>query len=211
MAGFFAERETVLFQGDSVTYGWRDLSEVLSLGCGYALLVASMLPVLRTDVDFTFVNRGTSANRVKDLAARWDEDCIAIKPTTVSILIGINDTWRRFDSDDYTPVEAFEDCYRGILARVKNELGAKIIILEPFLLPVRDDYRLWRDDLDPTIDAARRLSAEFDALYVPLDGLFAAAAMKKPASFWAADGVHPTSAGNGLIADAWMQAVCGQN
>jgi lysophospholipase L1-like esterase len=210
MAGFFAERETVLFQGDSVTYGWRDISEVLSLGCGYALLVASMLPVLRPDVDFTFVNRGTSGNRVKDLAARWDEDCIAIKPTIVSILIGVNDTWRRFDSGDYTPVEAFEDCYRGILARVKNELGAKIIILEPFLLPVRDDYRLWREDLDPKIDAARRLSAEFGALYVPLDGMFAVAAMKKPASFWAADGVHPTNAGYGLIADAWIQAVCGQ-
>jgi lysophospholipase L1-like esterase len=211
MAGFFTNRETILFQGDSVTYGWRDLSDVLSLGCGYTLLVASLLPVARPDVDFTFVNRGTSGNRVVDLAARWTEDCIALNPTVVSILIGVNDTWRRFDSGDYTPAEAFEGCYRGILTRVKNELGAKIIILEPFLLPVRDEQHAWREDLDAKIEASRRLSEEFDAVYVPLDGLFAAAAKKKPAPFWAADGVHPTNAGHGLIADAWMRAVGAQD
>ena len=63
-------------------------------------------------------------NRVKDLRARWDKDCIDLKPDWVSILIGINDTWRRYDSNDPTSVDSFEADYRHILERVKNELDA---------------------------------------------------------------------------------------
>jgi lysophospholipase L1-like esterase len=207
MAGFFAERETILFQGDSVTEGGRDRTDAQSLGQGYPLFVAAMLPVLRPSIDLTFINKGVAGDRVMDLEARWTEDCIALNPTVVSILIGINETWRRFDSGDRTPAGVFEWRYRVILERVKNELGAKIIILEPFLLHVYNEQRLWRDDLNAKIEAARRLAAEFGALYVALDGKFAAAATKKPPSFWAADGIHPTNAGHGLIADAWMRAV----
>jgi lysophospholipase L1-like esterase len=36
-------------------------------------------------------NRGVSGNRVKDLAARWEEDCLRLKPKLLTILIGIND------------------------------------------------------------------------------------------------------------------------
>jgi lysophospholipase L1-like esterase len=204
---YFAKRETVLFQGDSVTDCGRDYGDIHSLGSGYPLLVASMLPVLRTDVDFTFINKGVSGNRVRDLDARWTEDCVALKPTIVSVLIGINDTWRRFDANDPTPADVFLTQYRNILSRVKNELAARIIILEPFLLPVYDEHRLWREDLDAKIQAARRLAAEFDAVYIPLDGLFAAASTQKAPAFWADDGVHPTCAGHGFIADAWLRAV----
>ena len=51
------------------------------------------------------------------------------------------------------------------------------------------------------------LAREFGAVYIPLDGLFAAAAMKAPCSVWCADGVHPTQAGHALIASAWLDAV----
>jgi lysophospholipase L1-like esterase len=208
MSGYFAERETILFQGDSITEWWRDDSDARkSLGSGYALIVASMLTIMCPSVDFTFINRGVSGNRLKDLEERWTEDCIALKPTIVSIMIGVNDMWRRYDSGDPTLAEVFESRYQVILERVKNELGAKIIILEPFLLPLRDEQREWRDDLNPKIAAIHRVAAGFGALHIPLDSHFAAAAREKPATFWTTDGVHPTIAGNGLIADAWIQAV----
>jgi len=67
-------------------------------------------------------------------------------------------------------------------------------------LPVPKDRVAWREDLDPRIQAIRRVATTHQATLVPLDGVFAAAATKKDAAFWAADGVHPTLAGHALIA-----------
>ena len=56
-------------------------------------------------------------------------------------------------------------------------VDARVVMLEPFLLPCPPDRRAWREDLDPKIAAARRLAREFADVYVPLDGLFAAASV----------------------------------
>jgi lysophospholipase L1-like esterase len=53
----------------------------------------------------------------------------------------------------------------------------------------------------------RRLAREVGALLTPLDGLFAQAATRREATFWAEDGVHPTPAGHALIAQAWLRTV----
>jgi lysophospholipase L1-like esterase len=203
---FLSEKEVILFQGDSVTDCGRDREDIKSLGTGYPLLVASNLSAMSSN-EFTFINKGISGNRVKDLNDRWDEDCIGLKPTLVSILIGINDTWRRYDSDDPTSVEKFALGYKKLLERTRAETTAKLVLMEPFLLPARKDLERWREDLDPKIQAVRGLAREFNALYIPLDGLFAAACSHKSPDYWAQDGVHPTVAGHGFIARAWIKAV----
>jgi len=200
-------KETILFQGDSITDFERNREDIADLGTGYPLLVSAYMASEYTGIDFTFINKGISGNRVRDLNARWDEDCVALKPDIISILVGINDTWRRYDSGDPTSTEAFEEHYRQLLTRTKNEVTDRIILLEPFVLPVFKEQYQWREDLDPKIQSIRALAREFGALYVPLDGIFAAACMKKPPEFWSQDGVHPTVAGHGLIAKAWIDAV----
>jgi len=153
------------------------------------------------------LNRGVSGNRVIDLQARWKEDCIDLQPSVVSILIGINDTWRHFDSGWTTGTKDYEEGYRDILTRTVESTGARLILMEPFVLPYPEDRKLWREDLDPKIHVVRELAHEFRAVLVPLDGLFAQAAARREPSFWSADGVHPTPAGHGLIARAWLDAV----
>jgi acyl-CoA thioesterase-1 len=199
----------VLFQGDSITDAGRATSGS-TLGDGYAFIAASMMGALYPQKRLEFVNRGISGNRVKDLASRWQQDCVDVRPDLVSIMIGINDTWRRYDSNDPTPAEKYEAGYRGLLERTKNELGAKIVILEPFLLPASADLKAWREDLDPKIDAARRLAREFADVYVPFDGLFAEAVMSAPGAYWAGDGVHPSPAGHAFIAMNWVRYVTGR-
>ena len=81
------------------------------------------------------------------------------------------------------------------------------MICEPFLLPIPADRAAWRQDLDPRIAAVRRVAMDYGATYVPLDGIFAAAACRREMEYWAPDGVHPTAAGHGLIAQAWLKAV----
>jgi lysophospholipase L1-like esterase len=207
MSGLLGNDSLVLFQGDSITDAGRDKNNPASLGWGYAMMVSSLFAAMHPHCPVRFVNRGISGNRVRDLPARWEQDCIALKPDWVSILIGINDMWRRYDSNDPTPVDRFEREYRDLLRITRERTRARLILLEPFLIHVRKEMEGWREDLDPKIQAVRRLAREFNALYIPLDGIFArVCAMREPTS-WAGDGVHPSEAGHALIARHWLQAV----
>jgi acyl-CoA thioesterase-1 len=204
----FQSGDVVLFQGDSITDCGRDRSDPASLGGGYAAAAAAWFAAAHPDRRVTFLNRGVSGDRVRDLEARWRADCLALEPAWVSVLIGINDVWRRYDSGEITPVDEFAGGYRRIL-RAAAGAGARLILLEPFVLHVAPDRAAWREDLDPKIEAVRGLAREFGAILIPLDRMFAAASRKRPPAFWAEDGVHPSPAGHALIARAWLEAVGG--
>ena len=199
--------DTVLFTGDSITDCGRARDDAKSLGFGYAAFIAAQLQLLVASPDLQILNRGISGNRARDLLGRADADLLDLRPTVVSILIGINDTWRRYDSRDATTAAAFEKDYRALLEQMREKLDVRIILLEPFLLHVPDDRHAWREDLNPKIDVVRKLASEFATELIALDGVFARAATRAPAAYWAADGVHPTAAGHALIADAWLGEV----
>ena len=199
---------TLLFQGDSVTDCGRKREEISSMGGGYPNFVSSLISAKYPELNIKFVNKGISGNKTRDLVSRWQEDCIDLKPDFLSILIGINDCWHGFNHDDKTTAEQFEDNYREILTRTKKELpNTKIIIMEPFVLPYPQDRLTWRVVLDPEIHIARKLAREFDALLIPLDGIFAKATMYREPTFWAADGVHPTGVGHALIAQSFIDLI----
>ncbi len=210
MEDFIQQNDRVLFMGDSVTDCGRGRPESggseSDLGSGYPAIIAAWYSALHPEKCVTFFNRGISGNRVRDLRARWQKDCLDLHPTLVSILIGVNDTWRRFDNGDITSAEAFERDYRAILDPSRAS-GARLVLCEPFCLPVPDDRRGWRVDLDPRIHIVRRLAVEYQAALVPLDGIFAQAAARRDPAFWLPDGVHPTPAGHALLSQAWLSAV----
>ncbi len=203
--------DTILFYGDSITDAGRRNKEDNNggLGRGYPGVLAAILGNEWADLNLKILNRGISGNRVYDLEDRLEKDCLALKPDVVSILIGINDTWRRYDRDIVSPVDEFKACYERICKRIRDEIDATIVILEPFVLPVPEDRHQWREDLDPRIYVIRQVAWEHADAYIPLDGLFAAAAMETSCQYWLPDGVHPSPAGHGLIAEAWIETVCG--
>lgn len=193
----------ILFQGDSITDCGRSREDFYGLGNGYAMMVAKLFNELYPDLQVEFINRGIGGNRAIDLKNRWQEDCIDLKPDFLSILIGINDVWRRYDSNNPTTALEFEENYRYILEETIAKLpNTKIIILEPFVLPVPEDRIKWREDLDPKIQVARKLAAEFKAIYLPLDGMFASAYIASSPEIFAPDGVHPSEKGHNLIANS---------
>jgi acyl-CoA thioesterase I len=196
----------VLFYGDSITDCGRNSGVNGGLGAGYAALVAAQLSARFPEWNLKFSNKGISGNRVYDLEKRLESDVLPLQPNLVSILIGINDTWRRYDSGTVSPIDEFQESYRRILQTLEKS-GARILICEPFLLPIPDDRRAWREDLDPRITACRELSREFGTYYLPLDGLFAQAAARTTLEYWLPDGVHPSLAGHGFIAQKWIEAV----
>jgi acyl-CoA thioesterase-1 len=204
---FIKDSATVLFQGDSITDCGRDYSDPNNLGSGYPLKIAQYFSIFLNHKNVKFINRGISGNRAIDLKTRWQQDCIDINPDYVSIMIGINDCWRRYDSNDLTTADEYENNYRYILNEVKTKTNAEIIILEPYVLPIPADRITWREDLDPKIQKARQLAREFNALYIPLDGLFASLSANISPELLASDGVHSTDYGHALIAKAWIDSV----
>ena len=207
MASLIEDGAVVLFQGDSITDAGRDRYDGNHLGFGYAMMASAWFSALYPEKSVRFLNRGFSGNRAIDLQKRWQEDCLELRPNWVSIMIGINDTWRRYDNNDPTSAQDYEVAYRTILEQTRDRLNARLILCEPFVLPVPDDREAWREDVDPKIGVVRRLAREFSAILVPLDAIFAQAVTQREPAFWAGDGVHPTFEGHALIAQSWLRAI----
>lgn len=209
---------TIVYIGDSVTDCERNREDVRDLGNGYARIAAEALSSRHPEFAITCYNRGISGDRLESLTERWEDDCLRLKPDVISLLIGVNHTVHRFKRDRTTDTGTFEALYRRLLEKTVPVTDAKLILLEPFVLPVeRSDtpeyvpmlsrYTEWREDLEPKQAVIRKLAAEFGALHVPLDARFARAAETRPPAYWIPDGVHPSAAGHALIAEAWLEAV----
>jgi len=188
----------ILFQGDSITDAGRDRANYHDMGRGYPKYAARKISEMYPDVDFEFIDLGIGGHQTKDLLARLDSDFIDICPDIVSILIGINDVWHHAQNRDWIPGELFESNYRTILTAIKEKTNAKIMILEPFLLPA-PDKEFFRVDLDPKIQIVRSLAREFADEFIPLDGILAEAYTNRPYTDFSPDGVHPSPLGAEFI------------
>jgi len=212
--GFVKSGDVVLFQGDSITDASRDknrgnnANDVRALGTGYALFTASQLLAERADPGLKVYNRGISGNKVFQLAERWEADCLALKPNVLSILIGVNDIWHTLDGKYKGTVEIYERDYRALISRTQQALpGVKLVICEPFVLRCGAVKDTWFPEFDGYRAAARRVATEFHAIFVPFQAMFDKAAKNAPPDYWAGDGVHPTIAGAGLMAQTWLAVV----
>ena len=136
----------LLFQGDSITDAGREYNDCHNLGEGYPKYAAKYLKNKFPDIDFEFIDLGISGNQTKDLVERLQNDFIDIRPDIVSILIGINDVWAHAGDKSWIPNDIFEDRYRTVLKAIKERTNAKIMIMEPCLIPVEDKL-FFREDL----------------------------------------------------------------
>ncbi|MCZ4098547.1 SGNH/GDSL hydrolase family protein [Streptomyces sp. So13.3] len=200
--------DTLLFIGDSITDAGRDRADPASLGQGYVREIARTLRERAHDGPGPrIINRGINGHRVYDLASRWSTDVIDHRPTVVTVKIGINDTWRRYDRNLPSPVDEFEACLDRLLADTASKLSAQLVVITPFLLPVGPDQERWFEDLSPRTDAVLRAAVNNGAQVVRADLVLPRAAQDREPAELAPDGVHPTPLGHRLIADAWLAEV----
>lgn len=200
----------ILFQGDSITDAFRrpeEINPAFQLGNGYAFLVAARLGVEFPRAGLEFVNRGISGNTLRNVADRWDKDTLDAGPDLFSLLIGVNDTLRAVNggTGGLTDRE-FESLYASLLTNLrKKNPSVRLILIEPFLLPAGRVTPDWQAHLAPRREAVRRLAVQFDANFLPAQGLYDRALDRAPAAYWSYDGIHPTHAGFALLADAWLE------
>ncbi|MGW8314361.1 MAG: SGNH/GDSL hydrolase family protein [Bacteroidales bacterium] len=216
LGNYFSDKEILLFQGDSITDAGRDKrlelpNQARSFGNGYALMIAARLLERLAAKGLTIYNRGISGNKVYQLAERWDKDCLDLHPGVLSILIGVNDYWHMRNGQYDGTTEIYEDDFRALLSRTRETLpDIRLIVCQPFILPGTTAVdESWLEPFSVYQEIAKKISREFKAIWVPFQEAFNAALQKAPASYWTADGVHPSMAGAQLMAETWLRAVAG--
>jgi len=208
------ENDIVLFQGDSITDAGRDKENKApnnnrALGTGYAFLAAANLLNTYASKQLTVYNRGISGNKVYQLADRWDADCIDLKPNVLSILIGVNDFWHKFNGKYDGTIQVYRDDYRKLIDRTLTALpSVKLVIGEPFAVNnVKAVTDAWYPAFDEYRSAAREIATEYGAAFIPYQRVFDEARKVAAPSYWTGDGVHPSLAGAQLMAEAWLAGV----
>lgn len=208
------QKSTILFQGDSITDAGRNrrsqgrANDAAALGRGYAFLAACQLLAENPDVQLQIYNRGISGNKVFQLADRWDQDCLELKPDIVSILIGVNDIWHGLNGNYDGTVDTYAQDYRALVDQTKKALPeVELVICEPFVLRCGAVNDSWFPEFDRYRAVARDIATEAQALFVPFQSMFDIAVEHAPPTHWAGDGVHPSMAGSYLMAQAWLKTV----
>src|ERR1700748_1908842 len=128
------KNDIILFQGDSITDWGRDHNKFTpndtgTLGTGYVLLTTGQLLIKYPELNLQIHNRGISGNKVYQLADRWDIDALSIKPTVLSIHIGVNDFWHTLTNGYTGTIENYIKDYHALLDRTKKALpNIKLVI-----------------------------------------------------------------------------------
>ena len=179
------------------------------MGQGYVRHIVTDLLGQYPDKNLRCYNRGISGHRVFELRDRWSDDCLHLSPDVLSILIGVNDFWHTIDFGYDGTVKVYEDDFTALIERTLKHLpDTKLIIGEPFVLhegsAIKKDK--WIGVFEGYQTAARRVSDRFGATFIPYQTLFDEALQSASTDYWCPDGVHPSMAGNYLMAHAWLEA-----
>jgi lysophospholipase L1-like esterase len=220
----------ILFQGDSITDGGRlkdpnkrwDLNH--QIGHSYVFYITATLGS-KFPGKYDIINRGISGNSVDNLLDRWQTDTLDINPDILSILVGINGNGERdgnFPEGQENHLIDFESKYRKLLITAKeSNPDVKLVIMEPFFLPVGKSKEHY-DDFMPFFrrkqEIIRQVAADFDAIFIPTQKRLESLVEESRTvllengcdidayAYWVWDGIHPTEAMHGMMAEWWLEA-----
>lgn len=204
------KNDIILFTGDSITDGARERTVKAAnipraLGSGYAAHTAARIYSSRPHLNLRIYNRGINGNSIKSLLGRWTDDCLKLKPTIVSILIGVNDFNASFTATGKGDPERFRSEYQELIRLTKNGLpGVRLVIGEPYAVKgAREKIDKWFPGFTEYQQVAREIASQEGACFIPYQHLYDTASGKAPKLFYSRDGVHPSLAGVQLMSDGW--------
>lgn len=208
-----AQGTTILFQGDSITDAGRDRGQYYAnnlngLGKGYVYQISAQLLGENPKAGLRIYNRGISGHKVFQLADRWEDDCLNLKPDVLSILIGVNDFWHMLNGNYDGTVAVYDTDLRQLLERTKKAApNVQLILCEPFVVAggTAVGSERWKTEFPLYRNSAREIAKEFGAGFVPFQRVFDEALTLAPADYWCPDGVHPSIAGAHLMKEAWLE------
>lgn len=179
------------------------------LGRGYVSLVDGLFNATCPEACIRVVNMGISGNTVRDLKARWQSDVLDLKPDWLSIMIGINDVWRHFDtrlqSEIQVPLEEYSDTLEELLAKTRPSLRGLVLMTPFFIEPDRSEPI--RAMMDKYGDMICALAVRHEAIVVDTQAAFDQVMKVLHPMALAPDRVHPNVTGHMVLARAFLKAL----
>jgi lysophospholipase L1-like esterase len=206
----FEKLDRIVFTGDSVTdmgsvnpvgEGLRD-----SLGFGYVRMVENLLMSVYPELTLRVTNSGFNGNTSRDLLARWERDVLNLHPQWVSIMIGINDVWRQFDTPALTNLAVMPEDYEKNIEAMLEALQGKVkgvFLMTPYYMePNRTDAM--RARMDEYGEICRRLAEKYDCIFIDTQAMFDEYFKYQHSAYIAWDRVHPNQIGAMLLAREFL-------
>ena len=192
-----------LFMGDSITdCGRRDPGT--PQGMGYAAIAQGLILAKAPQLQVTYFNRGIGGDTTVELENRWQEDVLDLRPTWMSVLVGINDCYQFVSGRAEVGPEEYTVRYESLLRHAVEETGCHLILLEPFLFTTRDlmdenAVRGW--DLLPRYqETVATLAAQFGATLIRTHELGQAIIAAHSPEALCPEPVHPNLTGHAVLA-----------
>lgn len=199
--------------GDSITDSERarPVGEGLfgALGKGYVSVVDGLLQSTYPQKRIRVVNMGLGGNTVRDLKARWQTDVLDLRPDWLSVMIGINDVWRQFDSPWQTEQHVLLDEYRRTLTALVESTRPQLkglVLLTPYVVEPHhgDPMRQMMDRYGAVVE---EIAATNDAVFINTQAAFDTVLEHLHPMAIAWDRIHPTLVGHTVLARAFLNAV----
>ncbi len=200
----------LLFFGDSITDADRVRTTDDSpwgLGYGYVNQIAGKL-LADDPTKYEIINRGIAGNTVAQLYARVKEDAWNYNPDVLTILVGANDVWHEITENAGVDVKRYEKVYSALIEETKTRCPhTRIVLCEPFVLrgvSTEKDFERFLEIKKYAI-VVRRLAEKYGVEFLPLQERLTAKATQYGEKYYLGDGIHPTTVGAALIANAWLE------
>ena len=209
----FEKNDTVLFIGDSISdyERARPVGEGLfnAWGHSYVACAGALLNCMYPELGLRVINMGIGGNQVRDLAARWQSDVMDLHPDWVSVLIGINDVWRQFDSpympETHVSLEEYEKTYEELIQKTLPKVKGMILMTPYYMEPnTADPMRARMDEYGAVV---KKLAEKYNLTFVDLQAGWDRLFQHMHSTNIAWDRVHPNQTGCMYIAKQFLAAV----
>jgi lysophospholipase L1-like esterase len=204
-----------LLIGDSITDAGRDPSGEATpwgqpgFGHGYVGLIEAWLGATRPQDRIRLINRGTSGNTVRDLKARWQTDVLDLKPDWVSIMIGVNDVWRQYDTplrtELHVPLDEYTRTLEELVTRTRP-LVTGLVLATPFVIEGNQADPM-RSTMDAYGSVVRDLAQKHDAHFVDIQAALDEVLVHTHPMTLAWDRIHPNTTGHMIMARAFLKTL----
>lgn len=206
----FEKYDRIVFAGDSVTdmgstnpvgEGLRD-----SLGFGYVRMIENLLMSAYPELTLRITNSGISGNTSRDLLVRWERDVLDLNPDWVSIMIGINDVWRQFDTPALTNLAVSPQDYEKNVEAMLISLQGRVkgvFLMTPYYMELitTDPMRMRMDEYG---EICRRLADKYGCIFIDTQQMFDQYFKHQHSAYIAWDRVHPNQIGATLLAREFL-------
>ena len=201
------ENGKILCIGDSVTdcgrkYPVGEGND--ALGSGYVQYLHALIDSRHPEEHIRVINMGIGGNTSRDVRERYVRDALELRPDYVTVMIGINDIWRRMISVNDRENQISLDEYRESIDWIcRKTVGCAegMFLLSPIFMNTNphDEMRTWTETYRQELK--KTASGYANVEYLDIQERFDRYFQHYHYSAMASDAVHPNHVGHMIIAD----------